>query len=1038
MYVSLSKFFDKIENLNFVEEESKKELLTYFKSKLSSRIYFKSEDEFDPFLDLVKRLDYDDKKVSKFLGVANGVKNAIARKNNESKYSKPTLAYLEKVYDLFTKTGFDYMLVEKKDSPMLVNISRIVSRLNHYDSLLNNEVSIIELTNQIYEECYASYGYVGKEKNQAIYGILKTLNRIERGCKDISEKEEKLFLSAELKDLFSITRDVSYLPIIDIMNEFYPYFKNELFSIIASTVEQAEEDYENSEDIIKKIRALKEQRIIQQDLSLELAKMENIVNQKVEEAFSDFLNNVQENKYLSRDIKDAITNNISSIMDKYQNEHDEQVQQKLSLLFENCNYYINTIIIPNSSKKDGMEELIKDFLVDTKEFFVEYDGRKFKEIVDFIVNNTNLEIADLKDVGEKCLQIFKDSDVNKLKVAKESLDKFKNFVNSRCHVLNTSIFERILSENPSLLLENENNLKEVVDFLKGEISLKDYGYKGIDFKLDPNFISYDFLKKIMDDDYKLLFNANMNKLVNNLCMLENILRAYDIDFKKFKMTEDMIYLLLSKDISKDNEFVIKKLYTLYNSTDLKNLLESNPNILSMSHEHMSILVERSITNSNQEYNFYDLLASELYQYDFNEFMRHGEKDILTQDFTYVKFPLTEEKNFDAEEILTQGLIIDDSKIGELFAYCYSRDETSITNLLDECKQPDISYVDFHKKLNDLLMLYNKFYLSVPNTKVKEEILSIMDNKLRELEEEKSDVMYEIDETKGKLKDLETEVEDGVFTKNEINNILAKIKSKTIKGFLKEAAKSIDTKVVKAGEINQPESKKKLENLEKTDKELEQRIHKLSYSIDLLENQENPMYYEEMSETKQSITVMDFLGSKLVDDVSDEDRIQEVLGDNNVVLFRDSINLSLKKLDNSNINRLYKFICDKDWGLSSKTFTDNHYGDKSYIEIYTDQREGLASRRQQGSILRVFFVPIKNSYFNCYYVYEIDATSTEHVNAGCSDDSTYNARLEEGRKLSNKIKKMSSEELVQFIKESKEKYNSFVAPIEDAYFNRNKK
>jgi hypothetical protein len=147
-------------------------------------------------------------------------------------------------------------------------------------------------------------------------------------------------------------------------------------------------------------------------------------------------------------------------------------------------------------------------------------------------------------------------------------------------------------------------------FFKGEVSLNEYGYVGSEFRLDKDFLGHKFYKRIVEDNYNLLFEGNLGMMANNLKVLDELCASCEINFRDLSINEDMIYTLLNNDLYKVGTNSLFYLKSMFNSDELKILLENNPDLLMVSSSDIEYMMKRSLLNETHDYNFYDLFISE--------------------------------------------------------------------------------------------------------------------------------------------------------------------------------------------------------------------------------------------------------------------------------------------------------------------------------------------------------------------------------------------------------------------------------------------
>jgi hypothetical protein len=851
---------------------------------------------------------------------------------------------------------------------------------------------------------------------------------VDRGLQNIGVHEKPIYLSDEFKSLFEVKRyDVGYLYLFDIVEEFYPVFKNDLFVLIKEAAQNCP-NYKLESDYVKKyLRNIKDERIFsskkKEQVVSEISKIDVETENKIVKEFENLINSIESNRSISDGAKRNIINNIRAIFRDYRAEESEYLQTNLDDFFMNCMECVNNLAIMGD---DGMDGLVSAMTINCKDFFIEYDYKKFKEIVEYVVKETNLSFEALKVVASKCEVFFKDADIEKLKLIKETLDEFKNYVNNTFNSgseFGVNILDNILINNPEFLLR-DSNVKDVIGFLKGKISLNDYGYYGPLFKLEKDFFSYDFYKKIEQGNYELLFNCDLSIAANNLIYIEDLCRQFKIDFNNFRINEDTIYLLLSKNFYNDNFQTIKKVRELFSAEDFKTILELNPELWSITPKDLEIIIKRSLLNQTSEYDFYDLLVGELLLYKEWEYRNYSFDYLVDRPLRCVDVKIDAKREFSPLDIFTSGYMVEED-CDKLWNSYNERKAciSMINNILTSLEEKDYNDDDFYLNASTLISLYSKTYVKIADVSIKNRIIDVISKRKENYEFLIDDAKETIQAKYSDIEKYKIRKKDADFVAKELEKLVDQLEDSSVH-------RDVRTFIEKLKSIISDEKSRSirsntiaLENSEKEIEILQKGIAQLEY---LLSN-ENMAYdddvYAELK-SKKSFCVRDMIK----EEAEANDDIFELLGEKNLVLFADGVDLSDIPNDIDFIGKVHKFLADTEFSLTNKGFMQSKTLDKNFVEKLTFPRKGIWSRRESMTSVRVYFIPIHTQYFTCYYVIHVNYKDHEHLDGGCSTDSVYNRRLREAEEFKKKIEKFTKDELMEFIKETKDKYNSVMEPI----------
>lgn len=1051
MYAKILKIIEMIYNNDEIDQKTKEKLVEYTNTQLKYKVYLFNDNDAIELNKIFKKLEYDYDKISAFFNIGYNVKNAISKKRNEimktegkGKFIKPKISYITTLLDVLEKLNFDYFTYQSSTRFSGANnliLSRLIYRMQTNKEILNNEISIIELSKRIYDKYYNK-----KEINGSLHEIIKTLNLIDRGVSELSQTYQTIFLSDEIEMMFTCKFDTSSLFLTDIIRDFYPIFQNELFFLINQIANVTSEENFTTNEVVRQLKNIQELRkcenITLQALKDDFKIIESNSKKKIKTIFDETLTKIKENESINDISREKIINNINLIFSKYESKQEEFIDETLVSLFKNIEFYVNELVTNKLYKMEKIEEVINECLINCKDFFLEYDGKKFKEIIDFLLSNTSLDVNDLKILSNKCITIFKETDANKFKTIYASLNEFKNLINSKANMneqlIDDNLLNDILTTAPDLVLNNENNLINMVNFLKGDLNLKHYGYKGIDFKLDKNFISYNFLSKIIDDNYKVLFECSMDKIINNLNMIENIANSCNINFKYLKISEDMIYTILKENIDILATERFSKLKTLFANSDLKAIIEHNPEVLMIDDNQLELLIEKSVLNCNESYDFFDLLSSELYYFKRSNFISKTEKEILNSNFKYVDLDLEKNTNFDIEDILTSTLIVNGKRASFIYdEYNKRKDELSIDEMLSNIENNDSPIDDLYNNVIVIIQKYEQLYSRVPNIAILNRITETITNKIDYLEFQISDYMEELDEKTDLLNTYKAEKKDGLMIKTNILNFYDQIQSDSLRSDIDNFIKHIESKSSLENTRNQREISLRISQLNDMIEDLNDKVSNLQHALLIASSNDE----EKMHNTKidlNSYVTIDQMSKSKTKSINIEEIINNKLNGKNIILIDDSIELTDIPNDRNFIDKIYKFLIDDNFSIRSQKFMKDNYINPDVIEKYVDQREGIYSRRENGTPVRIYFIPIKTKYFNSYYVIGINYKDSHHLDAGCSTDYVYNLRLKSAKRLEEAINKMNDiDDVLNFIDTTNKEFEQQISPIIEKY-NRKKK
>ncbi len=1032
MNYNLAYFITMIQGNEKIDDETKKKIISYIYKDFYYKVFASSKEDYENVNHVLMDLNYDIEKFQKYVTFAYGIRNAINDKTGNYRV-KPNTNYLLDLYNVTKKINFDYLNYSLGHKLSNVTLARTMFRLMNKKEMLNNEVSILDFANRICDKCYLE-----ESRNDALYYVLKAIDMVERGIVELGVEGEKIFLSEEVEELFSMKHLPHELALTDIIKEFYPIFGKDVFKMIKECSMTTDEEFNtntlmrylrNSQDRLSFISKHKDR------IKASVKRIELDSEKAVSELFVDLFVAIQDNKYIDDSLKKNILDNISAVYQRYKVNQDEFLDEELDKFFSNCTMYLNDLIIPSKERKDKIDKLMSSFLNECKDFFLEYDAKKFKELVDFVIHNTDLNGNDLIGVKDKCLDIFKNANVAKLKEIQSSLKEFRTFINnvdSDNNSLNEDIFENILLEKPELLVQN-NNLKEVLQFLKGDVSLRKHGYQGADFKLSSNLYSFDFLKKLATDDYEVLFKTDIGTIVGNLNFIETVCSTIDINFRELKINEDMIMMLLQPDfINIDYSFTT--LNELFTSEELKTLLEANPNILGLNKRELSLMVTRCISNENPDFTFDKLLASELYYYDKKNYDGIDDKVILDRDFKYVNLNF-KEKNIDIENLLLDTHLFDGLNADDLFNLYTDRNKkyNKMNKTLSQLETKEYGFKEFYDATDKLLNTYKELYKKVPNLTLLERIRETISTRIEDYQMRISDSNDLIESKTNLLNIYQTEKDDSIFTRNILNNAISMISSDVIKEDINKFLKHLDSNRIKESESKIEEISKLIEDINNTIKILDREAEHLDYS--LRASDPNVLMDDIMVEhnMKPSFTINSLTTRGSEKEKTDEELIKEAMNGRNVIVFSNGVDLEDIPNDRHFIEKVNKFLGEGDSSLTSYEFmnTVTSGNNTDYIEMYGSYRARICARRENRTQVRVYYIPVHTKYFTCYFITGVNYKDHSHVFAGM-EDAVYASKIEDAINLEKVINSMTIEEALVFIKQQSKIYQEEMKPIFDKY------
>ena len=74
---------------------------------------------------------------------------------------------------------------------------------------------------------------------------------------------------------------------------------------------------------------------------------------------------------------------------------------------------------------------------------------------------------------------------------------------------------------------------------------------------------------------------------------------------------------------------------------------------------------------------------------------------------------------------------------------------------------------------------------------------------------------------------------------------------------------------------------------------------------------------------------------------------------------------VRQYNTSFIEKIYKFLGDNEFSITSKSFMEANSLNNDFVKKMIDHRDGVFSRRENRTPVRVYFIPVKNKHFYCY-------------------------------------------------------------------------
>lgn len=1008
MYSMINEFIDNL----ILDDESidKEKLRKVLYSNLLHKIMVYNESDLNNLKSIIDEnkdnLDYLDKLFS-FCYI---VKNAINAKNKDN-FNLPSTEYLNTVYSFIKDIDLDINSYNAKNYNNIICCRIVYHRLIGKREQLNNEISIIDLANMIYDKYFNNY-----TRNEKILSILKTLDNIDRGVSNLENKVDVLFTSKEFMDMFSCGIDISSLPLIDTIEEFYPALGNGLFVAMKSALVEGEQnDYDGNmiNYVIRYLRSSVELKKLGvqkvESISEKIKEIDETVKTNISDNISDLIEYIDNN--LNKDIKDKVIEGIKDTSSLYSEIEDKYIRKELNNYLNQCSLMFKELYNQEKYKK-----VIKTCISNCKDFMFECNSKNFKDIIDYLKDNADFSNDDIVNIANKCSDLFKAGSVEKLIEIKNTLDKFQKDVISynKCFDSNFSLFENIIKNKPELFLK-DNDLKSVLSFIRGDIGVNSDKYSYSNFKIDKDFLSEKFYEDLLKDNAECLLTTSLDKIAYNLFYIDSSCSNIGINFRNFKINENFISMIIKSDFNEPNDYSFTKLGVIYDNDKLKFLFENNPYLFRMSKEDLNNIVIKCINNFNSDYRFIDLFNSELYFYNPNKF---DSKNIHVPIYNCFSDKVSD----NVFELLTSG-VFDSLDIDK----CYDDYEKRVKaidrlkRLINNKLDIDVGYDEFINYYKKTLVAYNKLYAQVPcvsiKNKLKESILSVIDKYQYELSD-----LYEMIDSKEKLLSVYSKEEkDSKYVMEKLYDVLSKINSDVVIGDVSDFIEHLQNNRVSESLNNTKRILGELsfirDEVKKTDKKVDC-LNCLLNDISLNDNE--IVEYEK----KDDLNTMSIEDSSLVEDCS----IEKYLDGKNVILFAKGLDLSESCSDINIANKVYKFLGDGSYSLLSKKFMDDNVSNTKLVEKYTGYRSKICSRRENRTPVRVYYIPIHTKYFNCYYVINYDYRTREHHDGGCPNESIYNTRINEAKELEKRINALSEEEIKKFIDISNKKYLEIMTPV----------
>ena len=1018
-------FLGRIEFNENIKNEQKQALLDFIKYNLFSKVSVFSADEYDKLYRILKDYDYDIYMFENLLDKTYIIRNSIG-KNNYSTF-KPKADYVYAIHTIFEKLNMNIIDYNENFPISNIALARTAYKMSLNDDILNNEISFVDLTKKI-SDIY----YQNNDSNKIGCVVLKLLHRVDMGLKEFNGKYKNVVNSKEFISMFENYILIDDLHFSDLIKDFYPVFENELFALIKEGAKSHKGGKPNTEYIFKYLDNIKRRREEfsrkKDKIVKNITKIDIDTKKRTEDVFSDLIESIGNNG-LNVSVNKNIINNINNIFEEYSGNQRSFLDEKLTSFFDNCSNFINDFIVP-SDNRVGIDELISDLVGECKDFFIEYDSKKFKEIIDYILGNTNLSVDNLRDIGKKCSAFFKDADVEKLKEINTSLNEFKDYVNKTFNdneLINNNIFDSILINDPDLLLK-KSNILDILGFLKGEISLSDRGYHYRNMILDNGFFSLDFYKKIIDNDYKILFEANLNRIINNLNYLEGKCNGWDIDFKKFKFNEDMIYFLLDNDLYDNLDNSLDNLFEIFDGDAFKRVVELNPELLLMPKGDLEIVINRCILNENSDYNFYDLLVSELYYYRIDEFKDKNSSELENKIFKYINIGIDISRNFDVEEVLTSNVVSNKGALVLIDAY-YDRNKkiNELNSLLLDLEKENDIVVGLNPIIERIVMSYDSVYGKVPCISFKNKLIDFITDKKDYYEYKISSDRESLDFKKEKKSMYSSQKKDSLLAIKKLNEVISQVDSVEVKADLIKFLEKFSEEHKSKNELKEEEIAEEIKEIELNLRILDREVEFLNYLLTVVDFEDDSLFIDSQTK-KKTFSISDLSNCDNIVQTNYEEEISNLLDGKNIIIFSDSVDLSSIPNDKNFVDKINKFLGETDFSIRSIDFMKNNTLNNGCIEKYSVPRNGIWARRENGTPVRIYFIPAYTKYFTCYYVIGVNYKDHSHLDGGCSNDDVYKRVMQKAKFTELMIDELGIEEAIRFIKEKNEEYEEKMKPI----------
>ena len=1030
-------FLQKIRVNDNIDDFNKEKLIHYLANNLFSNVRVFTAEEYAVIESILEDYNYDVVRFSCLLENSNKIRNSFARKNGVK--SIPKTDYVLAVKKIFDDLGMDLIHYPRDFEMANIAMGRCAYNIIFDNGLLNGETSFLEVTKEICDRYYQ-----GKDINRSACKVIKQLNKIEKGFRELEEKYTGVVPSEEFYSMFELDNALNDLHLSDIIAEFYPVFKNDLFILVKKAVEASNSEVVKTEEVIKYLRNVKDKKEVfnqhKTTIINGITKIDLDLQKNTAMVFVDLLESIKGNTNINEETKNSLLNNISRVFNEYKENQKKFASDNLDAFFKNCTNYINNLILTEEEKISGIDGLISSLLDDCKDFFIAYDSKKFKEIVNFAINNTDISMDDLKTVSSKCSRFFKDADIEKIKTIKSSLKEFRNYVSKTFNdkeLVGKNVFESILVSNPEFMLKN-NKINELMKFFKGEVSLNEYGYVGSDFRLDKDFLGHKFYKRIVEDNYNLLFEGNLGMMANNLKVLDELCASCEINFRDLSINEDMIYTLLNNDLYKVGTNSLFYLKSMFNSDELKILLENNPDLLMVSSSDIEFMMKRSLLNETHDYNFYDLFISELYGYKYDGHLVVNEEKVLDKPFRYVDLGINTNRKVDVMEIVTSDFIVNDSPDALFKSYKRRKNgQQKINKLLKELSKKGLSVREFNDIAKKVVSLYTALYSKVSDVNLKNEIIEVISEQKEKYEYKISDHKEELEAKAELLAMYSKEKKEEHLIKEEIVKLFDRVNSDVLKDDLALFIDQLNQKRVSETEKKELELTLLIGEIKHMAHELDKGVEYLDYLLLSADTIEDSFSVDEEIVSKKSFKVKD-LANGMSSSKSNLEKINELMAGENLILFADSVNLAEIPNDRNFVDKVNKFLGDNEFSIKSVPFMKANSFNKDFVEKFSDHRACIWSRRESRTPVRVYFIPIHTKYFTAYYVVHVNFKDHNHLDGGCSTDAVYNRRVSEAQNYEQMINNLSYDELVKFIRESKENYELVMKPIVSKVESSNKK